>query len=105
MQSWSKDILIDRLEQIRESISMIQTWCYVETGTLITYFSQFSVLKYPTYTVLRFYSSQKYLYVCTKRLHTDYTFFLYYQRNIRKHQVLRVNHELAGELMFTDVLI
>lgn len=27
MQSWSKDILIDRLEQIRESISLIQAWC------------------------------------------------------------------------------
>lgn len=27
MQSLHKDILIDRLEQIRESISLIQGWC------------------------------------------------------------------------------
>ena len=27
MQSWHNDIIIDRLEQIRESISLINEWC------------------------------------------------------------------------------
>lgn len=27
MQSWHKDIVIDRLEQIRESIALINEWC------------------------------------------------------------------------------
>lgn len=27
MQSWRNDIIIDRLEQIRESIAMISEWC------------------------------------------------------------------------------
>lgn len=27
MQSWHNDIVIDRLEQIRESISLIEEWC------------------------------------------------------------------------------
>lgn len=27
MQSWHNDIVIDRLEQIRESISLINEWC------------------------------------------------------------------------------
>lgn len=27
MQSWHDDILIDRLQQIREAISLIQEWC------------------------------------------------------------------------------
>lgn len=27
MQSWRKDIVIDRLEQIRESIALINGWC------------------------------------------------------------------------------
>lgn len=27
MQSWHKDIIIDRFEQIRESIALINSWC------------------------------------------------------------------------------